>query len=145
MNRIKVNRLILAGFVTLLVFIAVEFILESLIFKPLFGRVMQDWHHSLNLPTWGIANNILNIVIALVNCTLLTWLYAALRPMFGVGSRTALAASAFAFFFIAAFAINGVNLGNYPYQIALIELVYQLIELPIAILAGAKVYEGGEK
>jgi hypothetical protein len=143
MNRIKVNRLILAGSVTLLTFIVVEFVVESLISRPLFGRAIQEWHQTLNLPEWGIGNSVLNILIALVNCTLLTWLYAALRPMFGVGSRTALATSAFAFFFVAAFAINGINLGNYPLRIALIELGYQLVELPLAILAGARVYEGG--
>jgi hypothetical protein len=143
MNRIKVDRLILAGVVTLLTFIVVEFVIESLIAKPLFGRAIQEWHQTLNLPAWRIGNSILNLVIALTNCTLLTWLYAALRPMFGVGSRTALATSAFAFFFVAAFAINGANLGNYPLRIALIELGYQLVELPLAILAGARVYEGG--
>jgi hypothetical protein len=143
MNRIKVNRLLLAGLVTLLTFIAVEFVVESLICRPLFGRAIQEWHQTLNLAAWDIGNSMLNILIALVNCTLLTWLYAALRPMFGVGPRTALAASAFAFCFIAAFAINGVNLGNYPLRVALIELGYQLVELPVAILAGARVYEGG--
>jgi hypothetical protein len=143
MNRIKVNRLILAGLVTLLTFIAVEFVVESLIYRPLFGRAIQEWHQTLNLPAWGIGNSVLNILIALVNCTLLTWLYAALRPMFGVGSRTALVTSAFAFFFVAAFAINGANLGNYPLPIALIELGYLLVELPVAILAGARIYEGG--
>ena len=144
MNKIKVNQLLFAGLVTLFVFIAVEFVLESLIFSSLFGRVMQEWHDKLNLPKWGTGNIILNIAIALINCTLLTWLYAALRPMFGVGSRTALVASAFAFFFITAFAINSVNLGTYPARIALIELGYQLIELPVAILVGARVYEGGK-
>ena len=143
MNRIKVNRLLLAGVVTLLSFIAVEFVVESLICGQLFGRAMQEWHQTLNLSAWGIENRLLNLTIALVNCTLLTWLYAALRPMFGVGSRTALAASGFALFFVAAFAINSVNLGIYPLRIALIELGYQLVELPIAMLAGARVYEGG--
>lgn len=143
MNRIKLNRLILAGAVTLLTFIVVEFVVESLISRPLFGRAIEAWHQTLNLPAWSIGNSILNLLIALVNCTLLTWLYAALRPMFGVGSRTALVTSAFAFFFVAAFAINGVNLGTYPLRIALIELGYLLVELPLAILAGARVYEGG--
>jgi hypothetical protein len=144
MNKIKVNQLLLAGLVTLLVFIFVEFVLESLIFSQLCGRWIEDWYSKLSLNAWGTSNIILNIVIALVNCTLLTWLYAALRPMFGVGSRTALAASAFAFLFRSAFAFNGVNLGIYPLRIALIELGYQLVELPIAILAGARVYEGGK-
>jgi hypothetical protein len=104
--------------------------------------MIQAWHQTLDLETWGVGNRLLNLLIALITCTLLTWLYAALRPMFGVGPQTALAASAFAFFFVAAFAINSVNLGIYPLPVALIELGYQLVELPIAILAGARVYEG---
>ena len=143
MNKIKVNRLLLAGLVTLLTFIAVEFVVESLICRPLFGRAIQEWHQTLNLAAWGMGHTVLNILIALVNCTLLTWLYAALRPMFGVGVRTALAASAFALFFIAAFAVNSVNMGIYPLRVALIELGYQLVELPVAIVAGALVYERG--
>jgi hypothetical protein len=144
MNKIKVNQLMLAGLVTLLVFIGVEFLVESLIFRPLSERILQEWHKELNLNAWKTINIVLNLVIALINCTLLTWLYAALRPMFGVGSRTALVASAFAFLFITAFAVNNVNLGTYPPRIALLELAYLIIELPLAILAGARVYEGGK-
>jgi hypothetical protein len=143
MNRIKVKRLVLAGAVTLLVFIAVEFIVESVIGKVLLGGLIEKWHQTLAIPRWGVANSVLNVLIALVNCTILTWLYAALRPMFGVGTKTALITSAFALFFVAAFAVNSVNLGLYPLQIAVVELGYQLIELPVAIIVGARIYEGG--
>jgi hypothetical protein len=74
---------------------------------------------------------------------MLMWMYAALRPMFGVGPKTALIASGFAFSFIFSISINFANLRFYPVQPALIELFYQLIELPIAILVGAYYYEGG--
>jgi hypothetical protein len=142
MNRIKVKRLVMAGAVTLLVFIAVEFLVESVIGQALFGRLLEEWYHTLDAPTWGVTNIVLNILIALVNCTILTWLYAALRPMFGVGTKTALITSAFALFFVAAFAANGVNLGLYPLPVALTEWGVQLVELPIAIIAGARFYEG---
>jgi hypothetical protein len=143
MNKIRVRRLLYAGLATLLTFVAVEFVVESLLFGPLFGRILGEWHGALQIQGWRLGNSLLNITIALVNCTLLTWLYAALRPMFGVGPRTALVTSAFAYLFVAAFAINGVNVGTYPLRIAGIELLYQLVELPIAILVGASVYEGG--
>jgi hypothetical protein len=89
-----------------------------------------------------IADNIvLNLFISLFTTCMLIWLYAALRPMFGVGTKTALITSAFALTFMTAFGINFTNLGLYPLRIALLELGYQLIELPLAVLIGAQVYE----
>ena len=38
--------------------------------------------------------------------------------------------------------INLINLGLIPAQVGLIELGFETIEFPIAILAGAEVYEG---
>lgn len=142
MNRIRVKRLILSGIVTLLVFIAVEILVEFVIGRAIFGESMEDWVQTLAVPSWGVANHVLNIFIALVNSVMLIWLYAALRPMFGVGLKTALIASALALVFGISMAVNGANLGLYPIQIALLELGYELIELPIAVIIGALVYEG---
>jgi hypothetical protein len=38
--------------------------------------------------------------------------------------------------------INCINLGLFPLQAGLVEAVFELIEYPIAITAGAGVYEG---
>jgi hypothetical protein len=142
MNRIRFSRLILSGLVTFLVFIFVEFLLEFAFFGSLFGlrRHLQE----LDLAsTWRLSNYALNILIALVNSIMLIWMYAALRPMFGVGPKTALIATAFVYTFIFSMMINFANLRFYPLRPALIELAYQFIELPVAILAGAYCYEGG--
>ncbi len=142
MNKIKVGRLLAAGLVTLIVFIMVEFLLEFVIFDALIG--LGKWISQLYAPSsWNLSNHILNLFIALVNSIMLMWMYAALRPMFGVGPKTALIASVFAYAFIFSFSVNFANLRLYPIQPALIELFYQLIEIPVAILAGAYYYEGG--
>lgn len=144
MNRIKVNRVVLAGIVTVLVFIIVEIIVESVIGVALFGNVIEEWYQKTYfISTWSVANHVLNIFIALVICTTLAWLYAALRPMFGVGTKTALITSAFSLFFFATFYFNLVNLGIIPLRIALIDLGCNLVETPIAIIVGARIYEGG--
>ena len=44
MNRIKVNRVVLAGIVTLLVFILVEVIVEPIIGRVLFGSMIDKWY-----------------------------------------------------------------------------------------------------
>ncbi|MGD2251707.1 MAG: hypothetical protein PVF70_02210 [Anaerolineales bacterium] len=142
MNKIVFKRLVLAGLVTFLVFVAVELVVEVLIGEVVFEGALEQYHQTLAVPQWGAANKALNYLIAIVNTSMLIWLYAALRPMFGVGTKTALIASGFMLLFVSAFAINSANLGSYPPRIALIELGYQVLELPIALLVGAQVYEG---
>ena len=143
MNEIKVKRLFVSGVITLLVFIAVEFIVESVFGDLVFSGAYNEWYGKLGLLNWTTANSALNIFIALVNSTMMMWLYAALRPMFGIGIRTALITSAFVFTFIAFYVINQANLGIYPMLIALIGLLHLIIELPLALVAGAQFYEAG--
>lgn len=141
MNRIRINRMLLSGLVTLIVFIGVELIIEGLMFNTLFIEELEAWNQKIDVLDWDSSNNVLNIFIALVNSTILVWLYAALRPMFGVGTRTALIASTFALLIYLASYVNQVNLGTIPLSIATIEAGYLVIEMPIAIIAGALVYE----
>ena len=143
MNEIKVKRLVISGVITLLVFIAVEFIVESVVGNVLFSGAYDAWYGKLIIPNWTTMNYVFNIFIALVNSTMMMWLYAALRPMFGIGIRTALITSAFVFTFIAFYVVNQANLGIFPIWIALIELFYLIIELPLALIVGAQFYEAG--
>jgi hypothetical protein len=126
----------------MIVFIMVEYLLEFVIFDALIG--LRNWINQLYTPSsWTVSSHVLNILLAFVNSIILMWMYAALRPMFGVGPKTALIASVFAYAFIFSFMINFANLRFYPIRPALIEMFYQLIEIPIAILAGSYYYEGG--
>lgn len=141
LNEIKVKRLIYAGINTFLSFIFVEWIVERLIGRALIGDYLNAWHQTLPAPDWGAINILLNLFIALLNTTILMWLYAALRPMFGVGVKTALATSFFVLVFMAVFSINMINLGVFPWEIGLLESVYLIIELPLAMIVGARFYE----
>ena len=141
MNQIKVKRLLLAGLATLVVFILVEFVVEITFDRLVFEHGVSDWYLKLGTQHWGWAENLLNILIALLNTMMLIWLYAALRPMFGVGVKTALITSLFGFVFVTAFAINMANLSPYPWRVAFLETGYLAIELPVSIIVGAYVYE----
>lgn len=141
MNEIQVRRLIGAGFVTLIVFIVTEILVESFFGGVIFRSVIHDFYSGIKIPRWTFRDQALNIGIALLNCMMLIWLYAALRPMFGVGTKTALITSLYWLVFVTAFSINMANLGYYPWRIAIVESAYLLIELPVAIVAGAMVYE----
>ncbi|UCH59258.1 MAG: hypothetical protein JSV61_13695 [Anaerolineales bacterium] len=142
MNKIKINRLILAGLATLLMFIAVEIFVEQLVGRSIFGGMYDQWYITTNVVHWKAANYILNIALALLNSTLLIWLYASLRPMFGVGYKTALIASGISVVLGFSMTINGINLGLFPARLGMVEWVYEVIELPLAMIVGALVYEG---
>ena len=143
MNRIRLNRMLLAGIATFFAWILVELVVEQVIGRILFGNLIeQQVLQTTNILDWGIPNYVLNILIALINCTLLIWLYASLRPMFGVGTRTALITSAFGIIFAFTMTINAINLGLVPARVGLVEWIFELIEFPLAMMAGALVYEG---
>jgi hypothetical protein len=143
MNKIRINRMLLAGLVTFIVWIATEILVEQVIGRILFGNLIEEQLlQTTSIADWGITNNLLNLLIALMNCTFLIWLYASLRPMYGVGTRTALITSAFGILFGFSLTVNGINLGLIPPQIGLTEVVYEMIEFPLAMIAGALVYEG---
>jgi hypothetical protein len=143
MNRIRITRLIISGVITLLVFFVIEYIVEQFVGRYLFATAIEQWAQVLTIQSWTTVNYVLNISIVLVSCIIVMWLYAALRPMFGVGTRTALITSGFVLTFIFASAINITNLGLYPLQITLIQLLYWVLELPLAVVAGAFYYEAG--
>ena len=143
MNRIRINKLLISGVIALLVFFVVEFVIEQLLGRFLFADIIEQWVVVLDIQNWTPANYILNILIVLLSCIMVMWLYAALRPMFGVGTKTALITSMFVLSFIFAYAINETNLGLYPIQITLIQLLYWAVELPAAVVAGAYYYEAG--
>jgi hypothetical protein len=143
MNRIRTQRVLIAGLATLLVFILIEFLLEGVLIGAILPGKLYEIYASTGAGRWNWSNQVINIGVALFNCLMMIWLYAALRPMFGVGPRSALITCGFVFAFFLAIEINNVNMGNIPLRVAVVDLSTLLIELPIALIAGAHVYEAG--
>jgi hypothetical protein len=75
--------MLLAGLATFFVWIAAEILVEQVFGRVLFGDLIDEQIlQASNIRDWGVPNHVLNILIALVNCTILIWLYASLRPMY---------------------------------------------------------------
>lgn len=143
MNEIRIKRMLLAGLVMLIVWIVVEVLVEQAIARMLFGRSFQEmWLQVIDPRDSSALNFWVNNFLALLNCTLLMWLYASLRPMYGVGTRTALITSAFGVILGFSLFINLINLGVFPLKLGLLEAVFEAVELTISMTAGAAVYEG---
>jgi hypothetical protein len=143
MNRIRLNRLLIAGLATFLAFVAIELLLEGVIGTIILGDTLDSLMSYPGLSKWTLRHQAVNLAIALGNCFMMIWLYASLRPMFGVGPRTALITSAFVFVFVFSFELNYANLGFFPFHLALFDALSLIIELPLALIAGAHVYESG--
>jgi hypothetical protein len=145
MNEIRVNRMLLGGGATFLMWIALEFLLEGVGGRLVLGNLAEErWLEVGQLRDWDNLNATVSAGLALLNSTVLIWLYASLRPMYGVGYKTALITSGFLVVFGWSLVVNAINLGVLPTQAAVIEGIFETIEAPLAILVGAAVYEGGE-
>lgn len=146
MNEIKVKRMLLAGLAMFVVWVAVEILVEHMISQFLFGQTSQEmWLQTIDVSAWSGLNTAVSTFIALLNCTLLIWLYASLRPMYGVGTRTVLITSALGITWMFSVFINFINLGLIRLQTGLMEAAFEAVEFPIAMFVGAGVYEGNEK
>jgi hypothetical protein len=146
MNEIKVKRMLLAGLAMFVVWVAVEILVEHVISHFLFGQTSEEmWLQVIDVSEWSGLNTTVSTFIALLNCTVLIWLYASLRPMYGVGTKTALITCAFGIAWMISMFINLSNLGLFPPQLALLEAISETVEFPIAMIVGARVYEGKEK
>lgn len=145
MNEIRVKRMLLAGLAMFVMFIAAELLVEQVIGRLLFGDLIDArWLETTDSSDWTAGNHVVNVGIALLNCTLLIWVYASLRPMYGVGAKTALITSAFGVLLGLSMFVNMINLGLIPLRYGLMEAAFEAVEFPLAILVGAAVYEGAE-
>jgi hypothetical protein len=143
MNRINVKRMLLAGLAMLVMWVAVEVLVEGVAADLIFGQSSSDmWLQVIDESEWSGTNTAVNAVRSVLNCTILIWLYASLRPMYGVGTKTVLITSAFALVWIYSMFVSIANMGLIPSQLALLEAVFETIEFPIAMYVGASIYEG---
>ncbi len=94
---------------------------------------------SIPIPS-GTLYYVLTIVYLYLVCALIMWVYAAIRPRFRDHMGAALAASFVFWLFAFLFVVNYSNVGLYPLKFALLGMGFNLVEIPLATMAGALVY-----
>jgi hypothetical protein len=133
------GRVILGGLLAGVVINIVEFITNGVILREAWGQAMQALGKPTQLSAGAIV--IFNIWGFLLGIAAV-WLYAAIRPRYGAGPKTAIRAGLVAW----AIAVFLANLGNYPLGIfptslLVISSIVALVEIVIATLAGAWLYK----
>ena len=148
MTKINYSRVLLGGFVAGLALIAAEFVVELLVLGNIPGIGSEQERLSslgISRQAWGPANQIIQLLIPFLGSFLMVWVYAAIRPRFGPGPRTALIVSAAFLFNWMILLVYLTNIGVFDLKVSLASFVDNLIVIPIAVLVGARFYrENGE-
>jgi len=139
MSRINWGRVILGGLLAGVVVNVFEMLCGGVILKSQWDAAMNAI--GVTMPQTGMANAIW-IISGFVVGIWMVWLYAAIRPRYGAGAKTALCAGFAAW--ILGYLLWAVSLGNMalmPTSLLLPATALGLVEALVAALAGAWVYK----
>ena len=138
MNTINTARVVLGGLVAGLVIDFGEFLLNGVILTAEMEAAMVR----LNLPPVGGSAIATFVILGFALGIATVWLYAAIRPRYGPGARTALCAGAAVWFFAYVYPSVGMTVtGVFPPAMTLIGVLWGLVEMLVAALAGAWLYQ----
>jgi uncharacterized BrkB/YihY/UPF0761 family membrane protein len=139
MNKINVGRAILGGLVTGLILNIGEFVLNTIVL----GNDMAEFFKRCGFPTEPSTTFIvIAVVITFVLGIVIVFGYAAIRPRFGPGPKTAIIAAIFAWIGVYLYQnVIGLGLGIAPPRVVAIALIWGLVEYIIGTLAGAALYK----
>lgn len=137
MSGINVVRVLLGGVIAGFIIIFGEFVLNGFILAEQWAA-LREIHNVQELSDAQYAGGAL---LTLTYGIVLVWIYAAIRPRFGPGPRTAIVA-ALTFWLIAyaLFLMSMWTSGFVTFDIAAVSILWGLIEAPAAALAGAWFY-----
>ena len=138
MGNINITRVLLGGLLAGLVICFGEYILGWLILGGQWAEVLAE----AGTEEFGGGQIASFAIGALLYGIALIWIYAAIRPRFGPGPKTAIVAGltlwVVAWLLVSAYVIV---IGVYPAGLLIAGIVWGLFELPIAAIAGAWLYQ----
>ena len=138
MGKINFGRVLIGGLVAGVILNIGEWVLNGMVL----AKDMKDFFQKCGLPEPGTNFLIIAVTITLVLGIVLVLGYAAIRPRFGAGPRTAIIAALIAWFGIYLYQnLIGFGLGIVPAKPMLIALAWGLVEYILATLAGAALYQ----
>lgn len=140
MGKINLQRVIVGGLVAGVVLNVVDFILWGVVMKDDMTAAMAALGKppiSDSMVMWFVALDFLYGIF-------LIWLYAAIRPRFGAGPRTAVIAGVAAWVGLGLlYTLGQAPMGIFPQNMMIIGTIVMLVQWPVAAVAGAKFYTEG--
>jgi len=136
--KINFGRVLLGGLVAGVVLTVGEYILND----KVFGAQMKQYLAKHNFPTPSGNAIVVAVVMTLVLGLVIVLGYAAIRPRFGPGPKTAIIAALFAWFGVYVYPnVLGAAFGFVPTSILPIWLIWGLVEYSIAAMIGGWLYK----
>jgi len=139
MGRINWGRVVLGGLLAGVVLNIIDWLTYGVWLKPDLAAAMQTLGKQPGamdsaVPLWVALDFVYGIG--------LLWVYAAIRPRFGAGPKTAVIAGVAVWFFVGLLhAIGEAPMGFMPQRVMMIGTIVNLIELAVAGPVGAYVYK----
>jgi hypothetical protein len=137
MGQINMARVGLGGLLAGLVINLSEFVLNAIVLEAEMTAALER----LNLPPIGGQAIAVFLAMGFALGIAAVWLYAAIRPRYGAGVGTALCAGATVWFFAYLYpSIGYAVVGMFPVGMTAVAVVWGLVELLAATVAGAWLY-----
>ncbi|MFW9917710.1 MAG: hypothetical protein ACFFGZ_19065 [Candidatus Thorarchaeota archaeon] len=140
MGKTNWMRVFLGGLLAGVVIIVLGFATWVIYLGKLWSPVMEALGHPF--PALTVGDYVFAIVFSLVSGILAVWLYAAIRPRYGAGPKTAVIAGLFFWVIGGLFpAISFGSMGLFPVNVLLADGLTYLVIYIVAMLLGAWVYK----
>ena len=137
MEKINVKMVLLGGLIAGLVINIGEFILNG----PVIGDAWMEWAKSMNLPEMGANEITFYVIWSFLTGIVMIWLYAAIKPRFGAGVKTAVIAGLFVWVSMWVLGFGSMLIqGLFPTNLIVTSIIWGLFEVPLAAVAGASLY-----
>jgi hypothetical protein len=138
MGKINFGRVLLGGLVAGVILNIGEWVLNGMILH----KEMDDFFKRCGFPQPGTNFLVIAVAITFVLGIVIVLGYAAIRPRFGAGPKTAIIAALFAWFGVYVYQnVIGLGLGIVPARAVVIAVAWGLVEYILAALAGAALYK----
>jgi len=138
MGNINLGRVILGGIVAGIIVNAFEFVLNGVLLASQWTDLMA----SINRPVLGVREIVCFNIFGFAMGLVAVWTYAAIRPRFGAGVKTAIYAGALTWvtaYFLAT--TTPVIMGVFPLRMACVLVAVGLVEIVVATIVGAWLYK----
>lgn len=141
MGKINIGRVVMGGLVAGLIINIAE-----MASRVIFADWYEEFFEALNLPEMGRGDMAALVIGGFVIGIIITWTYAAMRPRFGPGPKTALLAGLVIWLVGWAWQMvvdTATGLYTPTMWMWVMGLVWTFVELELAAVAGASLYQEG--
>ena len=138
MGNINLGRVVLGGIVAGIIVNAFEFVLNGV----LLAQQWPDLMASINRPVLGVREIVCFNIFGFAMGLVAVWTYAAIRPRFGAGPRTALYAALLTWVTGYVFVdLTPTIMGVFPMSMTWMLIGVGLVEIVVATIVGAWLYK----